>query len=105
MSVDAVNASAAKACILGWFIGLAYYNWFAHQPPHVALWLHFVLAFVGMFAASILIGGALALLAGVLTKRTTGSWDGSPDFFAWGVFIGPVLAFFAAGYALQVMST
>jgi hypothetical protein len=38
----------------------------------------------------------------VITKLVTGDLKGSADFFAWGVFISPVLAFFAAKYALEL---
>jgi len=58
-----------------------------------------------MFAASIVIGGGLAILTAVLTKRITGKPDGSPHGFAWASFISPVLAFFAAKYALQFAAT
>ena len=105
MNIDTVKAKAAKATIFGWFVGLAYYNWFAHQPPHVPFWGHLLLGFVGMFVASIVIGGGLALVAALLTRMTTGRLDGSSDFFAWGVFIGPVLAFFAAAPALLFVAS
>jgi hypothetical protein len=55
-----------------------------------------------MFAASIIIGGGMAVLIALITKAATGHEEGSPHGFAWAAFISPVLAFFAAKYALQV---
>lgn len=105
MTIDSINSYAAKWTIAGWFIGLAYYNWFASAPPPVALWVHVILIVGGMFVASIVIGGGLAILVGYLTKLFTGSFEGSPHGFAWASFIAPVLAFFAAKYALQFAAT
>ena len=100
-NIDRVNSYAAKSAIAGWFIGLAYYNWFASNPPHAALWGHLLLVTVGMFTASFVIGGGVSLLAALVTKRVTGRRDSSPEFFAWGAFISPVLTFFAADHVLQ----
>lgn len=102
-TIESINTYAAKWTITGWFIGLAYHNWLASSPIHIALWAHLMLIIGGMFASSIIIGGgtALLLLAGLLTKTITGKMEGSPHAFAWASFIAPVLAFFAAKYALQ----
>jgi len=89
--------------IAGWFAGLTHYNWFSSTAVHLPLWQHILLVVVGMFAASIVIGGGMALLAGGLTKVITGRSDGSVQAFAWAAFISPVLAFFAAKYVLQFM--
>jgi hypothetical protein len=56
-----------------------------------------------MFAASILIGGLIAFLLGLMTKAITGGWE-DPTFYAWGVFISPILAFFAAKYAVRILA-
>lgn len=101
MNIEIINTYAAKWTIGGWFIGLAYYNWFASAPDHVPLWAHVVLVVLGMFVASIVIGGGMALLMALITKLTTGDAEGSSHAFAWAAFISPVLAFFAAKYALQ----
>ncbi|RVP57114.1 hypothetical protein CN071_27830 [Sinorhizobium meliloti] len=101
MNIDNINGKAAKMTIIGWFAGLAYYNWFSSTPIDVPLWAHAVLGVVGMFAAAIVIGGGMALLAGGITKLATGRVDGSPHAFSWAAFISPVLAFFAAKWALQ----
>lgn len=100
IDIDTVNTFAAKTTIGGWFVGLAYYNWFASAPPHLAIWIHAILVVGGLFASSILIGGGMALLMGGLTKILTGRVDGSPHAFSWGAFISPVIAFFAAKYVL-----
>ena len=104
MNVDAVNTYAAKHAIFGWLAGLAYYNWFASQPPHLPLWVHAILVFGGMFAASIAIGGGMALLAAAATRITTGHDDGSIHAFSWAAFISPVLAFFASGFVFKLLS-
>ncbi|MCF1484600.1 MULTISPECIES: hypothetical protein [Rhizobium/Agrobacterium group] len=103
LDVDSVNTKAAKMTIVGWFAGMAYYNWFSSTAVHLAWWQHALLIIVGMFAASIVIGAGMALLAGLLTKVITGRSDGNINAFAWAAFISPVLAFFAAKYVLQFL--
>jgi hypothetical protein len=102
MNADLVNTYAAKWTITGWFVGLIYYQWFG-MPAHLPLWEFGLLAIVGMFAASILIGGLIAFLLGLMTKAITGGWE-DPTFHAWGVFISPILAFFAAKYAVRILA-
>ena len=103
IDIDRVNSYASVHTIAGWFLGLAYYNWLAQHPPHIPLWGHALLIIVGMFVASILIGGGVALLGAVLNRLVYGDTTGSVTPFAWGAFISPVLAFFAAGYALEIL--
>ena len=98
--IEVINTYAAKWTIAGWFIGLAYYNWFASYPEHLPLWMHVVFANVGMFAACIVIGGGVAVLVAFIRQAITGDAEGSPHGFGWAAFISPVLAFFAAKYAL-----
>ena len=105
VNIETANTYAAKWTIGGWFVGLAYYNWFASHPPHVSLWGHVVLIIGGMFAASILIGGGMSLLASLITKIVTGRSDGSPNAFGWTAFISPVIAFFVAHPALTFMAS
>lgn len=105
VTIESINTRAAKWTVSGWFIGLAYYNWFASAPPHVALWAHLVLIVGGLFASSIIIGGGMAMIAATTTKIFTGNAEGSPHGFAWASFISPVLAFFAAKYSLLIAST
>ncbi|UDL90191.1 hypothetical protein LGH82_01990 [Mesorhizobium sp. PAMC28654] len=105
MTVDQINGKASGMVIFGWFVGLAYYNWFSRSPISVPIWAHIVLIVVGMFAASIIIGGGLALIAAGITKAVTGSAQGSPHAFSWAAFIGLILAFFPAGYALEMFKS
>ena len=104
MNIDLINSYAAKFTIFGWFVGLAYFNWFSGSPIHIPLWGHLVLITVGMFAASIIIGGGLALVAAGVTKVATGSAEGSPHAFSWAAFISLVVAFFAAKYGLLLLA-
>ncbi|MCW5729986.1 MAG: hypothetical protein KIT20_04455 [Alphaproteobacteria bacterium] len=104
MDIDRVNTIASKWTILGWFAGLAYFNWFASDGTSLSWWTHALLIIVGMFAASIIIGGGIALLFAGVTKALTGRPDGSIDFFAWGAFISPIFAFFAAKYVLAFVA-
>ena len=99
LPVEQINTKAAKFTIVGWFVGLAYFNWFSSTAVHVSLVGHAILVIVGMFAASILIGMGIALIMGLITKAATGSTLGSPHGYAWGAFISPVIAFFAADWA------
>ena len=104
VSIETVNTYAAKWTIGGWFMGLAYYNWLTSAPIHVPFWAHIILVTVGMFAASMLIGGGMALLAALITAVITGNAESSPHAFSWAAFISPVIAFFAAKLALQVLA-
>jgi hypothetical protein len=65
---------------------------------------HIILVVVGMFAASVIIGLGVALFFALLTKLFTGRHDATTDLYAWGAFISPVLAFFAAGWAIPVVA-
>lgn len=105
MNIDSVNSKAAKMTICGWFAGLAYYSWFSSTAAHLPIWQHALLIIVGMFAAAIIIGAGMALLAAGLTKVITGRSDGSINAFAWAAFISPVIAFFAAKYVLQALGS
>src|SRR5438067_10931687 len=82
MDIELINTYASKWTVAGWFLGLAYYNWFASSASHLPIWLHAVLVVGGLFAAPILIGGGIALLMAGLTKVLTGRVEGSPHGFA-----------------------
>lgn len=104
LTIEQINTKAATYTIVGWFAGLAYYNWFAKSPVHVSFIGHVVLVVVGLFAASIVIGMGVALLFGLITKLVTGRADGSPHGYAWGAFVSPVIAFFAAEPAIRLVA-
>lgn len=102
LSIERINAKAAKYSIAGWFIGLAYFNWFSSTATHVSTAGHILLAMVGMFAASILIGLLVALILSII--EYTMGLDGKLRGSAWGAFISPVIAFFAAHYAIRLVA-
>lgn len=96
ISVDRVNEYASKFTILGWFVGLGWFALFSKEASQIEWWAWLALIVVGMFGASIIIGGGISLIMAGLTKVLTGSSDATPDLFAWGAFISPVIAFFCA---------
>ena len=102
--VEQINTKAAKYSIAAWFVGLAYFNWFASTATHVSIAGHIILVVVGMFAASILIGMMVTLILGLTTMLLAGRTDASPRGDAWGAFISPVIAFFAAGWAIRLVA-
>lgn len=104
LSVEQINTKAAKYSIAGWFLGLAYFNWFSSTATHVSIAGHIILVVVGMFAASILIGMIVALILGLITRLLAVRIDGSPRGDAWGAFISPVIAFFAANWAIRLVA-
>lgn len=104
LDVERINTYSASMTIIGWLAGLAYYNWLSSDPISVPLWAHVVLIVGGMFFASIVIGGGLAMLAAGLTKIVAGGAEGSPHAFSWAAFVGAVMAFFAAGYGLSLFA-
>jgi hypothetical protein len=95
---------ASAGSMLGWLVGLAYYNWLASHPPHVSVGAHLILATIGTFAASIFIAGTMTLLAACIAKLVTGRAEGSSVLFMCAVLISPVIAFLAADYALRLSS-
>jgi hypothetical protein len=98
--IDWINAQNSKLTIIGWFAGLAYYNWFAHDGVVMPWWFHLILIVGGMFAASIVIGGGMAYLAGLIARIRVGKWDAHPEYFKTAGLIATALSFFAAKYAL-----
>lgn len=102
MSIELINTYAAKSAIAGWFVGLAYYNWFSSHAHHVPWWGHLILILPGLFFASVVIGAVVALILAGVTKIIFGKYDATGDIIAWGFFISPVLAFLAAGYAVAM---
>ena len=103
MAVETLNICIGKTCIVGWIVGLAYQNWFALRPSHAPLWVDALLMSIGTFIAFIVIGGGIALLARGVTQSVTGRWDGSADFYCWGVFMGPIVTFFVASQTLRLI--
>lgn len=73
MDIERINTYSSKHTIVGWFVGLAYYNWFSSSAEPVSLWGHVALIVIGMFAASIIIGGGVAIVIGLITRIATGS--------------------------------
>jgi hypothetical protein len=104
MNVKIVRHYSRVFTSIGWFVGLTYYEWFASTPTAVPLWEFAILAIVGGAVASTVICATMDTLAGAITYKITGDFEGSSDFFAWMTFISPVLAFFVAKYALRFLS-
>ena len=97
--IDSIGTENSKLVIVGWFIGLAYFNWFSSAPISVQWWAHAILIVGGMFVASIVIGGGIAVLIGVVINKA--GWSRrSGTYLKAGGLISAVLAFFAARYGL-----
>ena len=79
--------------MLGWALGLAWIAYF-DTVPGLSFWDWIILVVVGLFGASVIIGGGFAMLLAWLTKLSYGKSDARPELFAWGVVIGPIVAFF-----------
>jgi len=104
ITVERANEYSSKATLFGWFVGLA---WFAYTSPEAASlpwWAWAVLIVVGMFAASVVIGLGFALVAATITKAVTGDSRSSPNAYAWGAVICPVIAFFCAWPAAKLLT-
>jgi hypothetical protein len=94
---------ASKATYLGWFAGLAWYGLISPFSP-LTWWELALLATVGAFVAGRFIWVTLSTIAAGITYKLTGNMEGSGDIFAWTVFIGPVVAFVAARYAVWALA-
>jgi len=99
-TIDRINYTVAQVTVGGWFLGLAYFNWFSSSGPSLPLWIQSILVVGGLFASSILIGGSIAMFAALITRIATGRPDGSTLGFMLAGWVSPVLAFFAAKYAV-----
>jgi hypothetical protein len=102
--IDYINTQNSKLVIGAWFVGLAYYDWFA-SGPSLAWWVHLALIVVGMFISSIVIGGGMAILAAALNKSAFGYAEARPNLFKLAGLLATVIAFFAAKYAVMVANT
>lgn len=102
VQITLMNTYAAKFTIIGWVVGLAYYNWLASNPSHVPFWAEVVLTVIGAAVVCVVVGGAIAILLGCVTKLVTGDFEGSADFYGWGAVLSPIAAFSLAGYALDM---
>jgi len=93
-----------KLTILGWFIGLAYFNWFARGGYSVLPWWAHAGLIVGGLVASYIIGLWVIRLAALLWRLL---WKPA-SLQAFGlvpIIVSPVIAFFAAKYALLLTAS
>ncbi|MBY3112098.1 hypothetical protein [Rhizobium laguerreae] len=92
------TVQSLENAVAGWFAGLIYYGWKAKDTAAaLPMWEYAVVAIVGMFIVSIIIGTILTALAAGVTRVATGQAAGSPNAYAWAAFAAPILAFFTAG--------
>ena len=103
ISVDRVNSIGAANTIVGWFAGLAWV-YFGDRIVGLGTLDWIILIIGGMFGASIVIGGGLALVAALLTKLSTGNAASSPHAFSWMALIAPVVAFFCANPVARLLA-
>lgn len=91
----------------GWLIGLFYFVWFTGIGYAVLPWWAYAVLVVGGMVASFIIGWVVVVLVvGPLTYIVPGKPDGSLPAYVWmAVFISPVVAFFAARYALLLTAS
>ena len=103
LSIDTVNTKVSKATIVGWFLGLIWIGY--HDSFRSLSWLDWAILIIpGMFAASIIIGGGMSLLFAGITRLVYGRADATPIFFACGVIVSPIIAFFCVGLVAQLLS-
>lgn len=102
MTIEQVNNYSSKLAIWGWFAGVAYYGWWTSSAPTIPLWGYAALIIIGMFAASIIVGGGLALIAAGVTKLVTGGAERSTNAYAWASFLSPVGAFWLAKWTVAM---
>lgn len=95
--IEHINMVTSKLCMTGWFLGLAWMFFVSSDASEVVWWEWIALAVAGPFAASIVVGGGLALVSALITKVLTGSQEGSPMLFGLNSYVAPVLVFFVSG--------
>jgi hypothetical protein len=102
VSVKLIRRYATILTIIGWLAGLVFYEWFAFAPFYVPLWDLCLLAIFGAFLSTIIITNTVQTIAGAITYKLTGNFEGSTDIHGWSVVISPLLAFVAAKYVLKL---
>jgi len=100
MSVRETHKHIVESAILGWFLGLAYYNWFSSQPIQLSLLAHLILVTAVMYIVCILIASASRGIATLVAKAVSGFVHGQEPMFTLAMPSATVLGFLAAGYAL-----
>ena len=103
LSIDNVNTKASKATLFGWVVGLIWIGYF-NSFPNLSLLDWIILIVAGMFGASIIIGGGISLLFAGITRLVYGRADATPIFFAWGVIISPIIAYFCVGPVARLLN-
>ena len=83
--------------MFGWFAGLAWLGYSSDPEAEFFGWMLLIVG--GMFAASIILGGGVALAIAGLSKAVTGR--AVPCSFGWGGSLSAVLAFLAARPAAE----
>ena len=101
VTAERASQHGANLLAIGWFAGLCYYQWFNSAAEPLPLLWNIGVALGGLLVVSVAIGVPLSAFAMLLTKAATGRVDGSPHAYSWLAFVAPVLAFFAASYALE----
>jgi hypothetical protein len=100
--IQDILTSASKTTILGWFAGLAWLGYFSDPGLGFFGWMLIIVG--GMFAASIILGGGVALAIAGVSKAIAGRADAMPGLFKWGRFVSGVLAFLAARPAAEQLA-
>ena len=99
LSVNQTNAYVSRLTIFGWWAGLAWHV-YTGGAMDLNLFAWAILIIGGMFVVSLIIGGGIAFLLGVLTRVVYGDWHATSALYAWGTIFGPVIAFFCASPAI-----
>jgi hypothetical protein len=101
-------ASKRYVVVSGWYLGLAYFNWFATYPPHLAPWKHAILVLIGGPLSFIFIAGGLATITGMLhaaLKKNSSFEQTQLMSYKVSVLIAPVICFLASGLAVNYWGT
>jgi hypothetical protein len=105
MKVRQIHKHIVESAILGWFIGLAYYNWFAFHPHSLSILSHLALVTVVMYIIAITVAAATTGIAALGTKMINGSVYGDAPLFTLALPGSTIAAFVASGCVLSAWGT
>ena len=94
----------ASVSLIGWAVGLVYYEWFSSNPAHIGLLLFTLVSAIGFYITDMLVSNTVCTLAAAVSYRITGEFEGARGPFIMAAVASPILSFFAARLALHLIA-
>lgn len=102
-ALDIASGLIAKAVVLAWFVGLAWFNWLAPNPAPIPWQGHLVLIAMVVLAV-ILIGTPVFLTVRSLSNLFESRTVPPAIIFGFGMLVSAALSFLAAAIAVRFVA-